>query len=133
MITRTGIRQHVSERINLAKVNLKKLTRFRDLPAPQRIYLIKTLIIPLITYPPTPICTASKTQLKKMQSTINKYIKAIERSITPEDEEVPFKEEILKKYNITPLNILINERAKNSWANYELNFPEKTEHFQAVR
>ncbi len=48
------------------KKNNKQLRRFSNLSPKTKTILVKTLLIPVMTYPSIPICTASQTQKRKM-------------------------------------------------------------------
>ena len=60
-----------------ANAELKKLKRFRNLKIKLKIRLYKALILPLLTYPITPLNISSDTQIKKLQTVQNKAIRWI--------------------------------------------------------
>ena len=99
---------------------LTNLKRFRNLSPKVKATLVKTLLIPILEYPPVPICAASLTQKRNMQIVINKALKFINCN---EDNE--FTVDVLHTlYNITPLNISIHEKAKKTWEAVRVTEPE---------
>ncbi len=68
-----------------------------------------------MTYPSTPICTASQTQKRKMQTVLNKVL----RFIHCYEQEPLTAFELHIKYNIAPLNIANYYKAQNTWGNYK--------------
>ncbi len=110
-IRSTGISSHCNNAINKGKAVLTKLRRFSNLPSQTKATLVKALLIPVIEYPPIPMCSISNTQKLKMQRVINKALKFIN---SHENNDARL-EELHAKYNIIPLNISINMRAKKIW------------------
>ncbi len=97
--------------INKSKDILSNLRRFSNLTPELKATLIKTLLIPVIEYPPVPLCSISKTQKLKIQRIINQGLKFTNRN----EAETITTEEQHKKYNITPFNISIHKKACKIW------------------
>ncbi len=73
--------------------------------------LNKTLLIPVMEYPPLPLCMASRTQKRKMQTVLNKAL----RFIHCNEEDQLNSEQLHIKYGITPLNISTFYKAQKVW------------------
>ena len=78
------------------------------------------MLIPILEYPSIPICVASLTQKRNIQTVLNKALRFINCN---EDNEATV-EELHIKYNITPLNISIDTRAKKTWEAVKITEPE---------
>ncbi len=74
----TGITGHISDKINRTSAALIKLYIFASL-TPKIKTLVKTLLLPILEYPPVPLVCASKTQQLKMQRVLNKSLRFIFR------------------------------------------------------
>ena len=107
----TGLSRHVTEKIKKGNGILGRLKRFRNLTPKIKTTLIKTLLIPVIEYPPIPLCSVAKTNKINMQKLINKGI----RFINSNDRERDIMENLHLKYNITPYNISIHKKACKIW------------------
>ncbi len=70
-ISITGLVGHISRRIKKGNGILTQLRRFSSLSAKMKTTLIKTLLIPVMEYPPIPLCMASRSQKRKMQTVLN--------------------------------------------------------------
>ena len=75
--------------------------------------LVKTLLVPVLEYPTIPICMASQTQKRKLQTILNKAV----RFIHCNEVEQLKTEQLHIKYNITPLNISCHYKAKKNMGN----------------
>ncbi len=79
--------------------------------------LIKTILIPVITYPSIPLCMASNSQKRKMQTILNKAL----RFIHCNEQEQLNSYDLHIKYNITPLNIINYQKALNTWETIKIS------------
>ncbi len=68
----TGLTSHVTEKINKSKDILSNLRRFSNLTPELKATLIKTLLIPVIEYPPVPLCSISKARKLNIKRITNK-------------------------------------------------------------
>ncbi len=116
----TGIVIHCTNVKNKDDAVLTNLRRFKSLSPKIKTTLIKTLLIPILEYPPIPICATSLTQKRNIQTVVNKALKFINCN---EDNEATV-EQLHIKYNITPLNISIDKRAKKIWETVRATEPE---------
>ena len=103
--------------MNKGKGVLTDLRRFGNLTPKVKTTLIKTLLIPVITYPSIPTVMASKSQKKKMQVILNKAL----RFIHCNEEENLNTDELHLKYNIAPLNIINYQKALNTWGTMKIS------------
>ncbi len=110
-IQRTGLSAHITDKINKGKATLTNLTRFRNLTPKIKTTLIKTLLIPVIEYPPVPLCSISKTQKINLQKVLNRGLKFIHYN---ETERLTIKE-LHQLYNITPFNVSTHNKACKTW------------------
>ncbi len=85
--------------------------------------------MPIMEYPPAPLCTISNTEKHCMQSVINKAL----RFINNREEESSRAEELHLKYNITPLNIRIATQAKQIWEIIRTTEPEQYNNLTQLR
>ncbi len=98
-ITTHGLVSHIRKTINKGNGILSQLRRFGNLTSKIKAMLVKTLLIPVITYPP--ICMASPSQKRKMQTILNEAL----RFIRCNEQDQLNSSELHIEYNITPLNI----------------------------
>ncbi len=61
-LQRTGLIGHVTDKIQKENGILSKLKRFNNLTPKLKTTLVKTLLLPVIEYPPIPLCSISKSQ-----------------------------------------------------------------------
>ena len=103
---------HILERIKKGKGILTKLKRFSKLTPPLKTILIKTLLISVSEYPPIPMCSASKTQLIKLQRVQNRALKFINYN---DEERIETIKELHEKYIIMPINVSLHNKATKIW------------------
>ncbi len=115
-ITTHGFVTHITKMINKGNGVLSQLRRFSGLNPRVKTTLVKTLLIPVITYPSIPLCMASKTQKRKMQTILNKAV----RFIHCNEQEQLSTINLHIKYGITPLNIINYQKAQNTWETIKL-------------
>ncbi len=120
-IQSTGIVGHCANVKNKGNAVLTNLRRFRNLSTKVKTTLIKTLLIPILEYPPIPLCSVSLHQKKNLQTVLNKAL----RFINCNEEERNTAEQLHMKFNITPLNIIIDKRAKKTWETIRAFEPEQ--------
>ena len=108
---RTGITGHINDRINKTKSQLSKLYRFASLTPKIKTKLIKTLVLPVLEYPPIPLCCASKTQKLRMQRVLNRGL----RFIFYNEAQKFSIADMHTITNIKPVNISLHQRASDIW------------------
>ncbi len=109
----TGIIPHITERIRKTNAVLTNLYRFRSLTPHIKTTLVKTLVLPVLEYPPIPLICASKTQKLKMQLVINRA----HRFIFSSDNRQLRLEDMHHITGITPINISLYLKATKIWEN----------------
>ena len=114
---------HTKGLINKAKYNLSKLRRFQSAPQKIKLILIKTIIRPVLEYPPYPLTKISKNNKIKMQIVQNhslRFVKGIKKS---ERKNV---KDLHEELDIMPLNIRIS-KLNNKMINKcrEIHYPNK--------
>ncbi len=110
-ISTTGLVGHISRTIKKGNGILTQLRRFSKLSAKMKTTLIKTLLIPVMKYPPIPLCMASRSQKMKMTMVLNKALRLIHCN----EEDQLNSEQLHIKYGITPLNISIFYKPQKVW------------------
>ena len=110
-IPSSGFVTHIRKTINKRNGILTNLKRFRNLTPKIKATLVKTLLIPGITYGSIPIVMALRTHKIKMQTILNKAL----RSIHCNEEEYINTAELHLKYNIAPINITNHHKALKTW------------------
>ena len=128
-INSTGFTSHITKTVNKGIGVLAQLRRFRNLTPKLKTTLIKTLLIPVLEYPTIPICMASITQKRKLQTVLNKAI----RFIHCNEEEYLNTEQLHRKYNITPLNITNYYKARRTWETIRISETEQYEELVTER
>ncbi len=128
-ITSSGFVGHIRKTINKGYGILSQLKRFSNLTPKIKTTLVKTLLIPVMTYPPIPLCMASPTQKRRMQIVLNKALRFIHCN---EDEQLNTSE-LHIKYNITPLNICNYNKAVNIWETIKISENEQYEELTGLR
>ena len=120
-LTTSGYYKHIEDRRNTANVALGKLYKLYNLPEKIKIHLVKTLILPIIDYPPIPIHTMSKKQISKLQKIQNKALRFATNQRYPYTMTT---EQIHTHTKTIPLNIRLHYRAQAIWERLEdLNIP----------
>ncbi len=112
----SGFNGHFLERVRKGNGILIKLKRFSKLTPQLKTILIKTLLVPVLEYPPIPTCSASKTQLLKLQKVQNKALRFINEN---DAERVYTTKELHDKYNFLPINVSLHNKAVKIWQNLE--------------
>ncbi len=128
-ITSTGFTSHITKTIKKGQGILCQLRRFSNLTPKMKTTLVKTLLISVMQYPSIPICMASKSQHRKMQTILNKAV----RFIHCKEEEHLNTEQLHQKYNITPLNITNYSNAIKTWNTIRTSEPEQYEILTTAR
>lgn len=109
-VGRTGIGHHITTMKVKALRKLNILRRFKQLPQRIKVHLIKAFITPLLLYPPIPLVTASKTQIKKLQVIQNHALRyAFDTSRL--EHVINNVKYLHKKADLEPLNYTLHTRA----------------------
>lgn len=111
-ISRQGYCDHVSSRREVASNALEKLCRFSDMPINVKTHLVKTLVLPVLDYPPIPTHALSNAQLNRLQVVQNKALrfatgKRYPYALTTED--------LYALTKTLALNIRLHQQAEKIW------------------
>ena len=115
-ISNTGYTSHINKRKIKANAALSKIYRLNKLPEKIKIHLVKSLILPIIQYPPIPLHALSNNQIGRLQKTQNKALRFATNQRYPYTMNT---EEIHKHTNTKTLNTYLHEQAINIWASLE--------------
>ncbi len=107
-IHRRGITTHITERIHRGTAALINLYRFKNSTPHIKTTLIKTLLIPILEYPPIPINSTTNSQKLKLQRVLNRALQFINWS---DNDRISNIEQLHLKYKVTPINISIHYKA----------------------
>ena len=120
-LTPAGYYKHLEERRNIASAALRKIYRLYNMPEKIKIHLVKSLILPIIEYPPIPTHTMSKSQIQKLQKIQNRALRFATNQRYPYTMTT---KQIHEHTKTTPINIRLHNRAKKIWDRLEeLNLP----------
>ena len=108
--------RHIQAATDKAKLFLLHLRMTNDLNTASKTLLVKSLILPTLTYPCIPLNTASVTGLYQLQVIQNKALRFIYNSRYPQMET---NRSLHLRLNIKPLNQVIHNQAKAIWEKLE--------------
>ena len=111
-ITSTGYCKHVTNKVSRAREQLSKLKRFSGLSNKIKCQLYKSLVRPILEYPPVPLYRLSKNNIKRLQRIQNKATRFITNTRYP---TLITSENLHQICNLEPLNQRLYNRAKNIW------------------
>ena len=133
-ISTQGYNANTTERTNRANAALKTLYRFKDMNTKIKTHLVKTLILPIIDYPPIPTHALSNKQISKLQKIQNKSLRFATNQRYPYTLNT---QEIHENTQTLPVNIRLHNQALKIWNKIEtLDIPifheliENTENIQ---
>ena len=115
-ISNTGYTSHINKRKVKANAALSKIYRLNELPEKIKIHLVKSLILPIIQYPPIPLHAQSNNQIGRLQKIQNNALRFATNQRYPYTMNT---EEIHKHTNTKTLNTYLHEQAINIWASLE--------------
>ena len=108
-IKRTGVSQHITNRIKQAKAQSTKLKRFIRLDPSIKLHLYKALIRPVMEYPIIPNGITSDINMIKMQRVQNKNLKFVAAYTAQQHFTI---EDLHKYYEIDTMNVRLYKAAK---------------------
>ena len=103
-----GYNKQITNNKTKAEHALYTLKRFNHLNTNIKLNLIKVCILPILTYPPYPLTTLSKTSIRKLQRVQNKAIRYAYNEKHPYTRTIT---ELHQLSNIKPINITLHEQA----------------------
>ena len=111
-LTTHGLSNHIKQKKARANHQLVKMKRFRKLDPKLKVRLYKSMIRPVMEYPPAPICVASRTNIKRLQQTQNKTLRSLWPGNAIEDRVTNVQ--LHNYFDIEPLNIRLYNLALNT-------------------
>ena len=128
-LTREGFTKHIGKNRQRAGVQANRLKRFRNLSIKTKLKLYKTLILPILEYPPVPLHLASKTQKHKLQVVQNKYLRWAVGEPPPYNTTI---EDLHRLYKMEPINKRLEKQAKKLWEKVSINERDKYNELREV-
>ena len=107
-----GYKIHITQRVAQAREALNTLQRFRDLSSDLKLRLVKTLVIPVLTYPPVPTHAMSRTAISRLQKVQNA---ALRFTYNVKWQDFVSNEELHMMASLQPINIRLHEMAEKVW------------------
>ena len=105
---------HVSEKVGRAEGIMLELRKVRGLGRKAKLHLVKSIIIPTITYPSTVIASAAISNLSTLQAVVTKSLKFVFDIRYPIMKRT---EALHRAANLKALNQIIHVRSSNMWEN----------------
>ena len=115
-MTGRGYSAHVTDRVRNAKLALGTLYRFRDLNRGLKLHLIKTLVIPVLTYPPVPTHAFSRNAISRLQRVQNS---ALRFALDVRWDQYRTTESLHEEASIPALNVRLQDLASQIWQRLE--------------
>ena len=107
---------HVNSRVARARKALVTLYRFRDLEPKLKLHLVKTLVIPILTYPPVPIHALSRHSLSRLQKVQNA---ALRFALNARWDEFRTSEALHLEAGLQAINARLHYMATQTWDRLE--------------
>ena len=120
-MTSCNIAQHANHRAGLAKNKLAKLYRFRHLSQRNKTKLVKSIIIPTLTYPAVPGNVFSNARMLLLQRVQNKALRFITNTSFSDRVRA---EALHNRLNFEPINLRIHRLAQRTWEKIKDFHPE---------
>ena len=117
-LTCTGFTKHIRNRTQLAKLQLNKLYRFKNLSSKNKRKLYLLLVRAKLLYPIIPLHTCSKSQMSNMQRVQNRATRFITNS-SRTDHITSI--ELHRRTNLEPINITLQRQAQEIWNSITAN------------
>ena len=111
-IKRTGVSQHITNRIKQAKAQSTKLKRFIRLDSSIKLHLYKALIRPVLKYPIIPNGITFDMNMMKTQRVQNKNLKFVAAYTAQQHFKI---EDLHKHYETDAMNVRLYKAAKKLW------------------
>ena len=111
-ISNTGFHTHVTQLKQKAEHTLSTLRRFSSLPAKIKLHLVKSLLVPQITYPSYPLNIISHSNMIKLQRIQNKALRFVYNDRYPYTHT---NEHLHRQSDLPPVNITLYYRGKKTY------------------
>ena len=115
-LTNYGFRSHITNMKKKASRNLTKLRRFTLLPAGIKLRLYKSLIRPMLEYPPVPTHAASRSAILTLQVVQNRALYWVDNpgNLQPRRRR-PSVDYLHRTYRVQPVNVRLHRLARRVW------------------
>lgn len=107
-----GYTGHVYHRVSRTKAALTKLYRFRDRATGLKLYLIKALVLPFLSYPPVSLHVLSKTAIERLQKAQNSALKF---ALGTRWDDLTISASLHEATSTKALNVRLHEMAAKVW------------------
>ena len=104
--------KHVNDKLINAKTALTSLRRFWHFSEKIKLYLIKTMILPILDYSPVPTHMASRTKMLQLQRVQNKALRFVTSQRYPYTENTEAQHHRLQ---VQPVSTRLREAARKIW------------------
>ena len=111
-----GIGPHITRVAGRAHIELTKLNKFKNTSQNTKLTLYRSLIRPILEYPPVPHYVATEAQMLKLQRVQNRALRFITGT---EWSDFRTNASLHEELNLEPLNIRIHGLAKKTWERVE--------------
>ena len=111
-LTSRGYTSHVTSRVRQAKQSLGHLYYFRDLNRNLKLRLIKTLVIPVLMYPPIPTHAFSRSAIGRLQKVQNA---ALRFALDNRWDDYRTAESMHEEASTPALNVRLHDLAVGVW------------------
>ena len=108
--------QHVKKSCQRASAMLGEMSHLKKLSIPSKTLLVKSLILPVITYPCIPLNTCSLSCLYQLQTVQNDALRFIYNAHYP---FLTSNRSLHHRANLPPINQVIHRRSKSTWEKIE--------------
>jgi hypothetical protein len=112
-LSNSGLTPHVTGRANIARAQLTKLRRFRNLSEKNKRTLYLALVQSKLLYPTAPLNIINKTNLSRLQKIQNSGIRFITN--TPLSDRIPTAT-LHQNTKIDAINLTLYKQAKKTWS-----------------
>ena len=117
-LSSTGLKAHVTARAAQAQKTLDKMKRFSACSEKTKLRLYKTIVKPVLEYPPVPMHAISNNLMIKLQVVQNNALRWVSNVRWYDNRPV---RDLHEEHNMIPINVRLHQRAKKIWESLEAN------------
>ena len=117
--------KHVNDKIIKAKTAISSLRRFWHFPEKLKLYLVKTMILPLIDYSPIPTHMASRTRMLKLQRLQNRALRFVTDQRYPYTENTEAQH---RRLNVQLVSTRLRDTARKIWTKLDQQDDQDYQH-----
>lgn len=115
-ISTRGYTSHVTQRVVRARAALVKLYRFRELDTRLKLHLVKSLVLPILTYPPIPTHAFSRTAISRLQKVQNSALRFVYNTRW---DDFTTSASLHDAASLPALNVRLHQLATQVWSRME--------------